>query len=159
MALSVNPVLLEVAYEHSAQETSSVVQYMSPSMIVHLGVSSKAEYVRLERFAVNCRAASIPDTRGRVCEREPIDVTQSLSAKLETQIDLDKLQQRLLQQGRIVQQSEDAGTYVCNSLYWESMTAHNQPVLFIHIPKSPKGGLVETIRTIQLTLLALVDLP
>ena len=148
--------ILDVTYEGAFDQVQKIVTEFGPHMIVHLGVSSRQDAIHLEQSAINCRNASIPDVQGRRCSNEAISIEYSVTARLRTTLDVPTLQRDLSQLGHPVAVSHDAGQYVCNSLYWQSLHHFEIPVLFVHIPNTTTEGHSSTIACIQNLLRLLV---
>jgi len=141
--------ILDVTYQGAFDHVQTIVKEFEPQMIVHLGVSSRSHAIHLEQSAINCRNASIPDVHGRCCINEPINIESSMNTRLRTQLDVVTLQRDLSQLGHPVAVSHDAGQYVCNSLYWQSLHHFDIPVLFVHIPNTNTEEHPSTIACIQ----------
>ena len=141
--------LLDVTYHGAYLSVQRWVEEFAPDIVVHLGVSSRIQAVQLENSAVNCRNASIPDAEGQLCSNEFIDSTQSIDARISTELNLNDLKRVLDTIGHEVQISHDAGQYVCNSIYWHSLTHLPIPVLFVHIPNTSTEEHHSTVACVQ----------
>ncbi len=102
-------------------------------LVVHVGLAAATSWVRLERFAHNLRMVgdhpgqeNDPDSVARLSPDGPL--------ALETRFPIGELRRRL-SAGWDVRHSRDAGTYVCNAIYyWSLKNAPRTSVLFIHVP-------------------------
>ena len=147
--------ILDVTYQDSFVIVQSLVEEFHPDLIIHLGVSSRIEVVQLEHSAINCRNATIPDVVGQLCTNETIDSTRSITGRTSTTLNLELIQSELSKRGHEVNVSHDAGQYVCNSLYWQSLNHFSCPVLFVHIPNTTFEGHHTTVGCIQGLLMIL----
>jgi pyroglutamyl-peptidase len=111
-----------------------------------LGVAGRAQGLRLERFAHNRLGRSLPDMDGFVPEAETIE--NNAPARYETPARLALLRDRLAAGGVPVCLSEDAGSYVCNHVYFTALHAIHQRVLpttclFLHLPPASPAFTIE----------------
>ena len=102
-------------------------------LIVHCGLAANRSRVNLERGASNA-AGSTPDVDGVVATGA---LEEDGPAHLTTTLDLDALEAAMNESlgDRIgVCQSDDAGTYICNAIYYRALQARDGDALFVHIP-------------------------
>jgi len=118
----------------------SLRREFQPSVIIHFGVSDRARGFVLERLARNeCRtridASGLPPEADRLCPRSP--------ERRETRLPVTAIAGRLRDHGLPVEDSEDAGGYLCNAVFFDtlnetSVRAHDAPASitagFVHIP-------------------------
>jgi pyroglutamyl-peptidase len=116
---------------------------LQPHVMIHFGVSERANAFRIERSAHN-RAALRADASqalpaGRVIRAEGPD-------RLDTALPASRLAAHLRTSGLPAVTSRSAGSYLCNFLYYHSLDwARRQPdprlVLFVHVPPlTGQGG-------------------
>jgi pyroglutamyl-peptidase len=116
---------------------------LQPHVMIHFGVSERANAFRIERSAHN-RAALRADASqalpaGRVIHAEGPD-------RLDTELPAGRLAAHLRTSGLPAVTSRSAGSYLCNFLYYHSLDwARRQPeprlALFVHVPPlSGQGG-------------------
>lgn len=107
----------------------NVINLPMEGVVFHLGVAAARENIELERFAHNIKRV----------EGEIKKVIAEGPLAYETQFNIDKLIYELLsydlQWG--ITESRDAGTFVCNALYYASLHQDRQK-LFIHLPMMDK---------------------
>jgi pyroglutamyl-peptidase len=104
---------------------------------------------QLEQNAFNEANFRIPDEDGWKPRHEKITVEKDLGCKLSTDLNLKRIRDSLIQKGFDVCISGDAGRFICNYIYWESLnkiaakSSNNGggiPVdckvhaLFVHVP-------------------------
>ncbi|CAE5958355.1 unnamed protein product [Arabidopsis arenosa] len=105
---------------------------------LHLGVNSGATKFAIERQAVNEAHFRCPDELGWQPQRLPIVVEDgSISKAKETSCSTESIFQLLKKKGFEVVQSDDAGRFVCNYVYYHSLRFAEQKghkSLFVHVP-------------------------
>jgi pyroglutamyl-peptidase len=128
----------------AADEFVRLQDYDSQPVLVHCGLAEKRETIGLERYAHNI-VGSQTDNDGRVGEDGCLLPGGPLA--LETLLPIDALGESLSEAlatgGHVpVETSRDAGTYVCNALYYRSLMAVRQTrladraaeAIFVHVP-------------------------
>jgi pyroglutamyl-peptidase len=109
-------------------------------VLLHLGVDSSSKGFKLERCAWNDASFRIPDEQGYQPTKEKVVPDQGYEQCTETNLNLDKLLDVMVQSYPKIQTSisTDAGRYVCNYVYCTSLDAfrHRDDVtsLFLHVP-------------------------
>eukprot|EP00392_Amoebophrya_sp_AT5.2_P006851 g6863.t1 len=155
--IGVVPLLLPVPLSLPAEPSSvgdiatredEPVKNVSSSLAIHFGVYAGSEVYNVECRGVNfMQLEQTPDVRGvrrsgriRICETStsstsPSDLHgDSESDCLYTSIDVDNVVARLQEKGFTeVAVSNDAGTYLCNYAYYESLRKCRN-TLFVHVP-------------------------
>ncbi|XP_010498853.1 PREDICTED: uncharacterized protein LOC104776470 [Camelina sativa] len=105
---------------------------------VHLGVNSGATKFAIERQAVNEAHFRCPDELGWQPQHLPIAVEDgSISKAKETSCSTESIFELLTKKGFEVVQSDDAGRFVCNYVYYHSLRFAEQKghkSLFVHVP-------------------------
>ncbi|KAL1222989.1 hypothetical protein V5N11_019484 [Cardamine amara subsp. amara] len=105
---------------------------------LHLGVNSGATKFAIERQAVNEAHFRCPDELGWQPQRLPIVVEDgAISKAKETSCSSESIFQLLKKKGFDVVQSDDAGRFVCNYVYYHSLRFAEQKghkSLFVHVP-------------------------
>lgn len=143
---TVHALVLDVSYDRAAQQVRTAVAARGlPWRVVHFGVASGAHCVRVEMQAVNRKAASIADVDGQLCDAATIDPRYPLDAALTTSVDAHRLAAALNGQGVLAEVSDDAGRYVCNATYFQSLAwlatvGVEVPCLFVHVPDVGEGS-------------------
>lgn len=105
---------------------------------VHLGVNSGASRFAIERRAVNEATFRCPDEAGWQPQKEMIAKEDgSLSFSRVTSVPVEWIAEALRRMGFDVAVSDDAGRFVCNYLYYQSLrhaAATGAACLFVHVP-------------------------
>ena len=163
--LSLTTDILPVSYKGSFRHAQTALREQSFKTILHLGVSAKDNTLRLERQAINSMSASIPDNDGIINLNLSIDEVMPSSHVLQTGVELEELVQSLREQGTEVKISKDAGQYVCNALYYQSLQwaqkqTETPQVLFVHVPQvgnvSEEGNLW-TLESLEESIQSLLE--
>lgn len=130
---------LPVDFDEAPAALRRAVQEVRPDVVVSLGVAVGRSRMSVERVALNCADAAIPDNAGRQPVDEPIDPegppaifsTLPLRGILAAWAEADV-------PGRI---SDSAGTYVCNRVMYEGLALAAEHGVrasgFIHVPATP----------------------
>ncbi|KAK9277356.1 hypothetical protein L1049_006898 [Liquidambar formosana] len=105
---------------------------------LHLGVNSGAVKFAIERQAVNEATFRCPDELGWQPQQLPI-VTEDggTSRTRETSCSIEAILKSLQKKGYDVTISDDAGRFVCNYVYYQSLRFAEQKghkSLFVHVP-------------------------
>lgn len=132
--------VLPTDYRRSWQELQPLYAAFVPDVVVHFGLSLRAESIHVERRARNAVAPDKPDAAeyapsdGRILPSGP-DV---LFSTLPTMAIVEQLSARGFAAGL----SDDAGAYVCNATLYRSLHANAAPkVGFVHVPPLSRAGL------------------
>jgi pyroglutamyl-peptidase len=119
-----------------------LLQSLQPHVTIHFGVSRQARSFRIERSAHN-RILPRVDAAGVLPARRRIHVGGP--ARLDSFVHAPRLASTLRQNGVPANSSAHAGSYLCNFLYYHSLSwamAHDEAaqVLFVHIPSAQSEG-------------------
>ena len=104
-------------------------------LVIHLGVAVKRDLFSLERCARN-----ISEGRDAAGVSATGIINEHGEAVLTTTLNLDVLRDRLIKDNFDVEVSDDAGQYLCNYTYYQSLQkiTPSANVLFVHIPPLDK---------------------
>jgi pyroglutamyl-peptidase len=110
------------------------------TVLILMGLAARRDVLNLERLALNVRDYPIKDNHGHRYDGERI-LPGPLA--LETQFPLHALRKKLSAKGFPCEISNHAGTYVCNDIYYQSLSfqaRNGSPdlCLFIHVPRANK---------------------
>ena len=100
------------------------------NFIIMLGMAASRNIITIEERAKNILEFKIPDNSGQVLSNKKIDDT--IEEYLYSQINIDELINYL--DTNLVTKSTDAGTFICNYLYFSVLKDYSIPSIFIHIP-------------------------
>jgi pyroglutamyl-peptidase len=141
---------LPTQWDIAPERAADLICDLQPSLALHFGVSSQARGFVIETIARN--EADRVDAAGTlpvVPTLEPFGPDQ-----LPTQLHAGRIKARLDRLGLPARLSRDAGTYLCNAVFYRSVLTQRElgghgRSGFIHIPtgiKSPRPGFGPTIR-------------
>jgi len=131
-------------------------------VLLHVGADISSNVYLLEYQGRNDASFVNPDEKGWQPMRRKIYEHKDLSHTLMTSMPVEKIRRKLREKQFRVSVSTDAGSFVCNWIYYSSLhrslTLPNVHVLFVHVPsytvanKSEQARfLVELIKTIACT--------
>lgn len=107
-------------------------------VFIHLGLNVRVTNFQLEIQGRNEATFSCPDQRGWAPVKRPIDESNpNIDSVCRTTLRLDDIVNDLSKRGHDLEVSTDAGRFVCNWLYFNSLqlaekcSAHS---LFVHVP-------------------------
>ncbi len=137
--LMVDQVLLPVTFKDSFRVLEAKINEFNPDVVICLGVASKRSTIDLESMAVNTIHTTIPDNNGMKLENEVI--TAGGPHQYLSTLPLQGIEGALQKAGLPVSGSTDAGTYVCNYVFYKLMETNQDTFRlcgFIHVPQSPR---------------------
>ncbi|MEO0620055.1 MAG: hypothetical protein AAFZ01_12360 [Pseudomonadota bacterium] len=128
--------VLPTAWQHAPQRVRACLRASQPDIAMHLGVSARATGIVLERTARNACDGRV-DEAGHAQPEGALD--PSAPGSLETRAPVLAMRDALVRQGFSATVSDDAGRYLCNAIYHESLTRSRETgaprhALFIHLP-------------------------
>lgn len=128
--------ILATSWTSVAQTLPRLLEAEQPDIAIHFGHAASARGFRLEEVARN-RADAMEDVEGRLPARRLIQA--HAPRLLRTDLAIDTILLRLRALGLEAELSCDAGNYLCNNVYYLSMTyakgrLHPGQSLFVHIP-------------------------
>lgn len=167
VASIVETAVLETAYRSAATGIRALLERLRPAAVLSLGVAEGADGFRLERRARNEDDSQIPDEQGDQPRGEPI--AAGGPAAYGSTLPLDELHAALAANDVPVAMSDDAGTFVCNHLFYvmrhEIETRELDTIAgFVHLPLAtdvgperdphrpglPLGVMVDAVRVCQI---------
>jgi pyroglutamyl-peptidase len=115
---------------------------MQPDVMIHFGLSQRANSLRLERSAHN-RALPRADASGALPAADTIEARGR--DRIDTQLSTATIARHLRDRGFAANASRSCGRYLCNSLYyrslaWAARQESPRHVLFVHIPPTLRQG-------------------
>lgn len=128
--------VLAVEYASVADRLSAIGRAFSPDIAVHFGLANECAAFRLERMARNSHARARPDQAGGM---PATPMVCSGPETFSSTLPLGLIAGRLAGAGQPVEWSDDAGGYLCNTVFTLSV-AHAceglRPAMagFVHVP-------------------------
>lgn len=128
--------ILPVEYRAAPQALVEAIREVRPETVVCLGVAVGREQLCVERVALNCADARIPDNTGAQPRDEWID--PDAPAALFTSLPIRRILRTWQEAGLPARISETAGTYVCNRVMFEALARAERLGVsragFLHVP-------------------------
>ena len=128
--------ILPVTFAGAPAALAAAIGEHRPDAVVCVGEAGGRAAVTPERYAVNERAARIPDNDGAT-PAGPID---SGPERLESRIDVERVATAIAAAGLPAHVSEDAGRFVCNAVFRAALTGFAGPAGFVHVPTVRETG-------------------
>ncbi|MBO1267462.1 pyroglutamyl-peptidase I [Arthrobacter cavernae] len=132
---------LPCVFGEAATALLEAVDRLNPALVVSLGLAGGRDRISLERVAINCDDARIPDNAGR----RPVDeeVVPGGPAAYFSTLPIKAALRGLQIAGIRAEVSQTAGTYVCNHVFYALMHALAlRPQTrggFVHVPYDGSG--------------------
>lgn len=158
--LAVHKMLLPVEYEKCADLCLDALAKLHPDVVLCVGVATKRRSLTPEYVAVNVKDSTSPDNAGKVCIYDKI--IDEGDAALYTNLPFAEVVNAILAAGVPAAPSFDAGTYVCNNLFYRLMydikyTGRKVYGGFLHVPSEKEVSSKDVARAIEAILLLLAD--
>ncbi|WP_426998873.1 pyroglutamyl-peptidase I [Pseudarthrobacter sp. N5] len=137
--LAVAAVELPCVFGESASVLRGALDEFRPELAICVGQAGGRERISLERVAINCDDARIPDNAGK----QPVDaeVVAGGPAAYFSSLPIKAALHAINVAGIPAEVSQTAGTYVCNHIFYTLMhQLHSRPGArggFIHVPFEP----------------------
>ena len=132
---------LPTVFGKSAAAVIEAIDRENPSIVVSLGLYAGSPEIHVERVAINCDDARIPDNE----KKQPVDqpVVEGAPAAYFATLPVKKIVQRMRDNGVPACVSNSAGTFVCNHVMFSVLhhiASKGLPIRagFIHVPCVPE---------------------
>lgn len=136
LRLDINAVTLPVSFANAWPTLREAIDAIGPDIVIATGLKHAARGVMLERCATNLMDAHRPDADNAEPKLEPVD--EAGPAAYWTRLPLRAILSDFTRDGIPATLSSDAGTFVCNSLFYNLLhwTASQRRVLsgFVSFP-------------------------
>lgn len=153
----IKTLVLPVTYFGIKEKIEASIQEFKPDFVIALGLAQMRPNITLEQVAINYMYATIPDNAGKLELGSLIDPKGDKAYF--TPLLLPALVNELKEVGFDVSLSTSAGSYVCNSTYYQILKmakTYNYQGLFIHLPSEKTLPLEEMIKAIK-TLIKIIE--
>ncbi|CAF3333705.1 unnamed protein product [Rotaria socialis] len=151
---------VDVTYDHVSMKIPEYWLKYNPTLVIHIGVAAGTTAIHIERCAFNhdyCHE----DNNGTLpedCRCVKTDAPEMLTTLLPIDVVCAKVERRT---NLPVKVSDDAGRFLCEFIYYQSLFIDPKRTVFIHIPEVDETftieNLAETIQLIIYELLPCVD--
>lgn len=127
---------LPVVWGEATEKLHALIKITGPVAVISFGQAGE-EPVRLETIAHNVRE-NIPDNKKMM--PNTLQIYSHAASELKTGLPLPEIESRLRTAGIPVRVSQEAGTYLCNDIFYTLMhdpgtdNAKNIPRGFVHVP-------------------------
>ena len=138
---------LEVDLTRTIIGFNEALNISKPNMIIMLGEAGRSEFIEIEKEAHNILDFKIVDNMG--FKPKGVKILESMADTLNTSLDVDKLVSYLKTNDYKVKESYNAGTFICNCLYYNALLENNNSI-FIHLPRLNNDSLAKDIKTMDL---------
>jgi pyroglutamyl-peptidase len=123
-------------YDAIDRELPALIAREQPDIVVMFGVATRARHVRVEERARNRTSELFPDAGGFRAGARAIAPQREA---LRNPLPLAPLVRAARMSGAAAARSRNAGTYLCNYVYWRALEAAASPggpgaVIFVHVP-------------------------
>lgn len=135
-------VLIPGSFARCGEEARRQIGRISPQVVMALAQRGSCEGIAFERRARNLIDAEIPDREG--VQPKKTLIVQGGRAIYETALPIEQMAEAVRQKEIPAGISDDAGTFVCNTLYYHLLRAAeagNFGMLFVHLPYLPGQNL------------------
>ena len=158
--IEVTKLLLPVEYQRAPELLLSEMEAHHYDVILCTGVAVSRRAVTPEYVAVNVKDSTTPDNCGKVCLYERIE--EEGEAVIYTNLPLTDMLDAIHAQGVPCAPSFDAGTYVCNTLFYSLMYGIQYLKKsiyggFIHLPPQNEVKSEDAARALEAILLVMAD--
>lgn len=130
--------ILPCAFQAAIGDLQRALRRLRPALVIALGEADR-DAITPESLAVNLDHARIPDNRGRQPREAP--VIPHAPRYYRTRLPAERIARVLLRRGIPARPSDDAGSFVCNHLFFGLMHELEQHAAtrrtaggFIHVP-------------------------
>lgn len=127
-------IILDVVYNKCYEDLTSEFNLDEFDFIIALGEARNRKEIMVELTAKNICNAKIEDNNKNLLINTPIKENEI--DQLHTKVDTNKFKD-------LISFSNDAGTFVCNNLYYHLLYNYPTKSLFIHIPYSNNDDLIK----------------
>ena len=136
----IRKLVLPVEYGRSADIATSEYDRLRPAAVIMLGQAGGRSAITPEKTARNLMDCEKPDNAGRIADH--LRIAENGPETMSSTLPIGKIVDELTARGISCEVSNDAGAFVCNSLFY-SMLRHNRgevPTGFIHVPYIKEQG-------------------
>jgi pyroglutamyl-peptidase len=149
--------VLPVSFARAPTHLAALLAAHSPDHVLLIGESAQATIPRLELYAHNTMTARAPDADGYTPHAVPID--PSGPDLLPTTLDIPTASAAAGHAGHTLELGEDAGTFVCNALFYKTqlrLRASSTHSGLLHVPATIDPAAIAALADLVRTLLAAV---
>lgn len=123
---------IPVSYEHVSTEVSKLWKEHNPIIVIHVGVSHKANCLTIENVA-HSTGYKQPDIHNK-CPDERCVLPRALKTCIDVNTLCDCVNKNTNESGCTACVSHDAGRYLCEYIFYQSLNIGTEKTLFVHVP-------------------------
>ena len=127
--IDIDKVLLPVSYNRVEAVLDEAINKYHPDFILSLGYAASRKNISIEKYAYNSMMAKIKDNDDIIYEGKKINDGRDI---IKTKIDIERIINNFPNYPLAL--SEDPGRFICNEVYYLSLSKTNSNALFIHVP-------------------------
>ena len=129
--------LFPTSYAAVDRDLPQLMAKHRPRILLMFGVAGRTAYMRVETIARNRQSVLHPDAVGNT--PPALTTTKKAPSHLRGRAPFVRLQHAARSAGADARLSRDAGTYICNYVYWRALEAAGKGpapdiVVFVHVP-------------------------
>lgn len=141
--LGIECLVLPTKYREAERQLIKAVNKIKPQMLIMTGLATTRKKISLEVIALNVDHAEEKDNAGEKRWRKIISKGPCVLA---TMLPIDKLYSKLKKAKIPVTISYQAGTYVCNHVYYIVLSKFPHiKSIFVHVPQKPMNMIVKAL--------------
>ncbi len=146
-SLNVYKAYLEVDLTRTIKDFTNALKISNPDMIIMLGEAGRSSYIEIEKEAHNILDFKIEDNMG--FKPKGLKIQEDMPDVLYTTKDVSMLVKHLETSNFKVKESSDAGTFICNYLYFNALLKNSNSI-FIHLPRLFNENNDNNVKTMDL---------
>lgn len=144
-AENVDKIRLEVKYQKDFKTLRNAFFASNYDLVIMLGQARGRDKISLEKRATNLNNPKAKDNDNFFPNEE---IMEDGDHYLYTKIDLDDLIAKINSEFVLI--SKNAGSFLCNFVYYQALFEFDKPSLFVHLPTFDTQGDDERIPTMKL---------
>jgi pyroglutamyl-peptidase len=137
--------VLPVDFDRASAALNKLIREQRPDAVVMLGLAANRRKISLEAVALNVEHHDEPGEKKRWLRM----IRKSGPLAIRSRLPLGKIYDALEKAGVAVSISHHAGTFVCNRVFYEGLTATDVPCGFVHVPPFKAMSRPRQIRAIR----------
>ncbi|UJR15378.1 hypothetical protein I4U23_002326 [Adineta vaga] len=147
---------MHVTYDDVSNRIPDCWLKYNPTLVIHIGVAVGTKEIQIERYACNNNYC-YPDNNGTIPDSGRCIKTNAPKT-LKTLLPIDDICERVQRRTNVpVIVSDDAGRFLCEYIYYQSLFIDPKRTVFVHIPDSNEDLTVENLsEAIQLIIYELL---
>lgn len=149
---------LPVVYDKCFDVLKKVILEYQPQYVIAMGVANSRKVLSIEKQAINLKKAIIPDNDGNLFNNND-EVIEGSALYLKINLDVNYFHNKLIDNNIMNNVSNNAGSYVCNNLYYHLLYNENSlhyKAIFVHLPGLSFKNIEEDLLAVR-TLIRLVN--